>query len=91
MFSASGCVSSDHEIDYGWRGGDLSRFSGEPLHLGFGQFSHDLLVTISIRRRIETSDPLRMKQLIRFPVAAMPAAARRDWAPGAVYDGEQLL
>jgi hypothetical protein len=30
-----------------------------------------------------------MKQLIRFPV--MPAAARRDWAPGAVYDGEQLL
>src|SRR6516164_2679350 len=21
-----GCVSSDHEIDYGWRGGDLSRF-----------------------------------------------------------------
>jgi hypothetical protein len=90
MFSASGCVSSDHEIDYGWRGGDLSRFSGEPLHLGFDQFSHDLLVTISIRRRIATSDPLRMEQLIRFPVAAMPAA-RRDWAPGAVYDGEQLL
>jgi hypothetical protein len=29
-----------------------------------------------------------MKQLIRFPVAAMPAAAWRDWAPGAVYDGE---
>ena len=32
-----------------------------------------------------------MKQLIRFPVAAMPAAARRDWAQGAIYDGEQLL
>ena len=76
MFSASGCVSSDHEIDYGWRGGDLSRFSDEPLHLGFDQFSHGLLVTISIRRRIATSDPLA-HGTIDFDFRLPPCPRRR--------------
>src|SRR6516164_10539163 len=48
----------------GWRGRDLPGFNGEPLHLGFDHFSQGLLVTISIRRRIETSGPLRDDRLL---------------------------
>ena len=58
-FPRQAAFQGGHEIDDGWRGRDLPSFNGEPLHLGFEQFSQGLLVTISIRRRIETSGPLR--------------------------------
>src|SRR6516162_7992205 len=62
-FPRQAAFQGGHEIDDGWRGRDLPGFNGEPLHLGFEQFSQGLLVTISIRRRIETSGPLRDDRL----------------------------
>jgi hypothetical protein len=53
----------DHEIDHGWPGRNPPGFNGEPLHLGFDQFSQGLLVTISVHRRIETSGSLRDDRL----------------------------
>ena len=63
-FPRRAAFQGGHEIDDGWRGRDLPGFNGEPLHLGFEQFSQGLLVTISIRRRIETSGPLRDDRLL---------------------------
>src|SRR6516162_5447671 len=62
-FPRQAAFQGGHEIDDGRRGRDLPGFNGEPLHLGFEQFSQGLLVTISIRRRIETSGPLRDDRL----------------------------
>src|SRR6516162_5972090 len=62
-FLRQAAVQDGHEIDDGWRGRDLPGFNGEPLHLGFEQFSQGLLVMISIRRRIETPGPLRDDRL----------------------------
>ena len=59
-FPAPGCASRRPSRSITGGGAAISLgLSGEPLHLGFDQFSQGLLVTIPIRRRIETSGPLR--------------------------------
>jgi hypothetical protein len=62
-FPRQAAFLGDHEIDHRWPGRNPSGFNGEPLHLGFDQFSQGLLVTISRPRRIETSGSLRDDRL----------------------------
>jgi hypothetical protein len=62
-FPRQAAFQGGHEIDHrGW-GRDLFGFYGQHLHLSLDKLLQGLLVTISIRRRIESPGPLRDDRL----------------------------